>query len=158
MSFVYFLQLFIYTPVREAMMTLLIKFHEKRFSSDVGYNKASPIGILMLRSAVINISFSDVPKNYSMRVELFLYSAQSNRRQWLSVNVKHEYLRSRAYKWLSLSSSGDISIKSWTIEILVLTSWIPASKNFYVKSICRNDKSSKNAIFAILGALEFWFG
>ena len=38
-------------------MTLLIKFHEKRFSSDVGYNKASPIGILMLRSAVINIEF-----------------------------------------------------------------------------------------------------
>ena len=47
---------------------------------------------------------------------------------------KHEYLRSRAYICLSLSSpsssSGDISIKSWTIEILVLTSWIPASKNF----------------------------
>ena len=46
-------------------------------------------------------------------------------------NFKHEYLRSRAYKCLSLSSpSGDISIKSWTFEILVLTSWIPASKNF----------------------------
>ena len=47
--------------------------------------------------------------------------------------VKHEYLRSRAYICLSLSSSsssGDISLKSWTIEILVLTSWIPASKNF----------------------------
>ena len=44
--------------------------------------------------------------------------------------VKHEYLRSRAYICLSLlspvssSSSGDIYIKSWTIEILVLTSWI----------------------------------
>ena len=46
-------------------------------------------------------------------------------------NFKHEYLRSRAYKCLSLSSpSGDISVKSWIIEILVLTSWIPASKNF----------------------------
>ena len=33
-------------------------------------------------------------------------------------NIKHEYLRSRAYIRLSLSSSssGDISIKSWTIE------------------------------------------
>ena len=39
----------------------------------------------------------------------------------------------------SSSSSGDISIKSWTIEILVLTSWIPASKNF----LSRNDYISK---------------
>ena len=39
--------------------------------------------------------------------------------------IKHEYLRSRAYICLSLSSpSGDLSIKSWTIEILVRTSWI----------------------------------
>ena len=45
---------------------------------------------------------------------------------------KHEYLRSRAYICLSLSSpsSSDISIKSWTIEILMLKSWIPESKNF----------------------------
>ena len=48
---------------------------------------------------------------------------------------KHEYLRSRAFICLSLSSppsssSGYLSIKSWTIEILVLTSWISASKNF----------------------------
>ena len=35
---------------------------------------------------------------------------------------------------MSLSSpSGDISIKLWTIEIHVLTSWIPASKNFVFK-------------------------
>ena len=51
-----------------------------------------------------------------------------------NILFKHEYLRSRAYICLSLSSPGssfgDISIKSWTIEILVLTSWIPASKNF----------------------------
>ena len=48
---------------------------------------------------------------------------------------KHEYLQSRAFICLSLSSppsslSGYLSIKSWTIEILVLTSWISASKNF----------------------------
>ena len=50
--------------------------------------------------------------------------------------IKHEYLRSRAYICLSLSSpSGDLSIKSWTIEILVLTSWIPASKNFRLWNI-----------------------
>ena len=48
-----------------------------------------------------------------------------------NTDVKHEYLRSRAYICLSLSSpSGDLSIRSWTIEIIVLTSWIPASKNF----------------------------
>ena len=48
-----------------------------------------------------------------------------------NILFKHEYLRSRAYICLSLSSSsGDISIKLWTIEILVLTSWISASKNF----------------------------
>ena len=50
----------------------------------------------------------------------------------LHYDFKHEYLRSRAYICLSLSSpSGDLSIKSWTIEIHVLTSWIPASKNFF---------------------------
>ena len=51
--------------------------------------------------------------------------------------VKHEYLRSRAYICLSLSSPvpSHISIKSWTIEILVLTSWIPASKNFGLKKL-----------------------
>ena len=55
--------------------------------------------------------------------------------QILENKVKHEYLRSRAYICLSLSSSsGDISIKSWAIEILVLTSWIPASKNFFLQS------------------------
>ena len=49
-------------------------------------------------------------------------------------NFKHEYLRSRAYICLSLSSPSSsswyLSIKSWTFEILVLTYWIPASKNF----------------------------
>ena len=45
---------------------------------------------------------------------------------------KHEYLRSRAYIRLSLSSpsSSDISSNLTTIEILVLLSWIPASKEF----------------------------
>ena len=51
--------------------------------------------------------------------------------------VKHEYLQSCAYICLSLSSpssSADISVLSLTIEILALTSLIPASKNFTVKS------------------------
>ena len=56
--------------------------------------------------------------------------------------VKHEYLRSRASKCLSLSSSSSslyLSVKSLiflhiltSIEILVLISWIPASENFYL--------------------------
>ena len=51
--------------------------------------------------------------------------------------IKHEYLRSRASTCVSLSSpAGDISIKSWTIEILVLTSWIPASKNLFLFLSC----------------------
>ena len=52
--------------------------------------------------------------------------------------IKHEYLRSRAYICLSLSSPCDsylsVNLLRYsilnTIEILVLTSWIPASKNF----------------------------
>ena len=49
------------------------------------------------------------------------------------LTIKHEYLRC-----LSLSSpAGDISIKSWTIEILVLTYWIPAFKNFFCQNCVR---------------------
>ena len=56
--------------------------------------------------------------------------------------VKHEYLRSRAYRCLSLwsSSSSHLSVKSLRffgiltfIEILVLISWIPASENFLIE-------------------------
>ena len=51
---------------------------------------------------------------------------------------KHEYLRSRAYICLSLSSPLSDRYPNFvlfiiflnSIEILVLTSWIPASKNF----------------------------
>ena len=58
-------------------------------------------------------------------------------------HFKHEYLRSRAYKCLSLSSSSSdsyLSVKSLRffcilsfIEIIVLISWIPASENFYLE-------------------------
>ena len=59
--------------------------------------------------------------------------------------IKHEYLRSRAYICLSLSSpfsSSDrypkfvlfINFLS-SIEILVLLSWIPASKEFFLKKL-----------------------
>ena len=51
-----------------------------------------------------------------------------------AIVIKDEYLRSRAYICLSLSSpfpsSCDISSISYIIEILVLLSWIPASKEF----------------------------
>ena len=44
---------------------------------------------------------------------------------------KHEYLRSRADTCLSLSSPSSQSYSNYaTIEILLLVSWIPASKNF----------------------------
>ena len=66
------------------------------------------------------------------------------RQRWLSswfenpLKVKQEYLQSRTSTCVSLSSpSSDISsnfihliIFLISIEILVLTSWIPASKNF----------------------------
>ena len=49
----------------------------------------------------------------------------------LFLNIKHEYLRSRASTCVSLSSPvpGHLSIKLSPIEILVLLSWIPASKS-----------------------------
>ena len=53
-------------------------------------------------------------------------------------NFKHEYLRSRAYIRLSLSSpssSSDISSNLTYIEILVLLSWIPASMEFCNKDL-----------------------
>ena len=50
--------------------------------------------------------------------------------------IKHEYLRSRAYICLSLSSPSSQSYSNYaTIEILVLVSWIPASKNFDDKNL-----------------------
>ena len=54
--------------------------------------------------------------------------------------IKHEYLRSRASSCVLLSSSvpGHLSIKLSTIEILVLISWIPASKNLRQKFRERN--------------------
>ena len=49
-------------------------------------------------------------------------------------NFKHEYLRSRASRCLSLSpspsSSSDLSSNFTTIKILMLTSWIPEFENF----------------------------
>ena len=51
--------------------------------------------------------------------------------------IKHEYLRSRAYIRLSFSSpfsSPDRYSNLNTIKILVLLSWIPASKEFSIKS------------------------
>ena len=60
----------------------------------------------------------------------------SNQEMNLGTHIFQEYLRSRAYICLSLSppaSPEDISIKSWTIEILMLTSWISASKNFHIE-------------------------
>ena len=48
-------------------------------------------------------------------------------------HIKHDYLRSRASTYVTLSSPSswcDISINLSTIEIFVLISWIPASKNF----------------------------
>ena len=67
-------------------------------------------------------------------IQPIMYGMQATCNIWNK--IKHEYLRSRAYICLSLSSPAspeDISIRSWTIEILVLTSWIPASKNFNLK-------------------------
>ena len=64
----------------------------------------------------------------------------------IHLNIKHEYLR--AYICLSLSSpfpSCDISSILTTIEILVLTSWIPASKNFVLQN--RFILSTKNHDF-----------
>ena len=65
---------------------------------------------------------------------------------------KHEYLRSRASTCMSLSSSvpGHLSIKSSTIEILVLISWIPASKNF-------EREKEKNAVFLFHFVKSFIF-
>ena len=72
---------------------------------------------------------------------------------------KHEYLRSRAYKCLSLSSSSSLSDRFSnysSIEILVLISWIPASKNF---TFWKNnflpfvESTSSSNFFAILRTL-----
>ena len=57
-----------------------------------------------------------------------------------TLHFKHEYLRSRAYICLLLSSpfpssSCDISSILYIIEILVLLSWIPASKEFCYRLI-----------------------
>ena len=62
-----------------------------------------------------------ITKSFCFPIMIFLHT----------LKIKHEYLRSCAYICLSLSSpsSGYLSIKSQSIEILVLTSWIPASKN-----------------------------
>ena len=50
----------------------------------------------------------------------------------MATDFKHEYLRSRASKRMSLSSSGDI----WQIiEILVLTSWILHQRIFKQKYV-----------------------
>ena len=69
--------------------------------------------------------------------------------------IKHEYLRSRAYICLSLSSpSGDLSIKSWTIEILVLTSWIPASKNFWNKQLSNQWKMYVTILLVLVRTLK----
>ena len=60
----------------------------------------------------------------------YLFSSQMEQ-------FKHEYLRSRAYIRLSLSSPFSHYRYSnlTTIEILVLLSWIPASKEFLKKMI-----------------------
>ena len=52
--------------------------------------------------------------------------------------IKHEYLRSRAYIRLSLSSPSDLSSISHIIEILVLLSWIHASKKFHIRYVHTN--------------------
>ena len=56
--------------------------------------------------------------------------------QLIQLIIKHKYLRSPASRCLSLSSSSYLSVKSLRffriltfIEILMLISWIPASKN-----------------------------
>ena len=86
------------------------------------------------------------------------------------LKIKHEYLRSRASRCLSLlsasaSSDSYLSIKSLTystlnrIEILVLISWIPASENFSFRisstessavRICLkpNDKKQKGFLYS----------
>ena len=63
---------------------------------------------------------------------------------------KHEYLRSRASRCLSLSSSSSssvISSNSTIIEILVLISWIPASKNFCFRNRLARNYSEYNFNF-----------
>ena len=56
----------------------------------------------------------------------------TTRCKYTKYHFKHEYLRSRAYICLSLSSplSSHRCSNLTTIEILVLLSWIPASKEF----------------------------
>ena len=88
--------------------------------------------------------------------------------QYLGGKIKHEYLRSRAYIRLSLSSpfSPDRYSKLTTIEILALLSWISASKEFFQrhvrtvheKSVHENQKDFKcnscDKKFSIKGNLK----
>ena len=54
---------------------------------------------------------------------IWIWNFYADQHKW---NIKHEYLRSRASRCLSLSSSssGDHYSNLTTIEILVLISWI----------------------------------
>ena len=55
--------------------------------------------------------------------------------------IKHEYLRSRAYinmfvTFITIFSFSDQQSNLTNIEIFVLLSWIPASKEFFYQQIC----------------------
>ena len=74
-----------------------------------------------------------------------------------NILFKHEYLRSRAYICLSLSSSSSHLSSNFvlfiifltSIEILVLSSWIPASKEFFFDIMFKGLKISLE-MFTIL--------
>ena len=103
---------------------------------------------LLNKLSTYSVSILFVPKKTIKRYLGFLefHSLRPDQTPWYAVmlkDFKHEYLRSRAYICLSLSSPflSYLSVNSCSflsmlsfIEILVLISWIPASKEFFGRS------------------------
>ena len=65
LSHVHFIHVSITRPVNAAMMKVLIKFHEKRLSSDVFMNMASPRGILVALSISVSL---EILSNSSLEI------------------------------------------------------------------------------------------
>ena len=78
----------------------------------------------------------------------FVEDLMLSNKENIVINFKHEYLRSRAYICLSLSSplSSHRYSNFTTIEILVLLSWITASKEFSSTKYLMLEKMQKTTV------------